>query len=71
MYGLVDRPNLGYIFQGDEDTVREELQDKILELLQKRAESSTICPSEARELASPRSHFLNFYIKSIFLILWG
>lgn len=40
-----------FFFQGDEDAVREELQDKILELLQKRAPSSTICPSEARELA--------------------
>ncbi|KAG0626055.1 hypothetical protein M758_2G099300 [Ceratodon purpureus] len=40
---------------GDEDKVREELKDKILELLQKRAESSTMCPSEAPRALHPET----------------
>lgn len=38
---------------GDEDVVREELKAKILELLEKRAQSSTICPSEAPRALHP------------------
>ncbi|KAG0586133.1 hypothetical protein KC19_2G066900 [Ceratodon purpureus] len=41
--------------RGDEDKVREELKDKILELLQKRAESSTMCPSEAPRALHPET----------------